>query len=157
MRDYQTSKVYSAEQRFRWIYDNINESQNPVVEVEGVTLTMPVEVKFGSIESVQGYCDKVCDLVDLPHLTVRHRKGDAFAHYSGALQAIAINKDSSWAMREVVVLHELAHHYAWHADIISSPHGPEFVRRFIELLEKVMGPEAGFALRILSHHSEVIV
>jgi putative metallohydrolase (TIGR04338 family) len=47
-----------------------------------------------------------------------------------------------WAMRELVVLHELAHHLSGGAD-----HGAEFVTVLLCLVAELVGAEAGFLLR----------
>ena len=55
------------------------------------------------------------------------------------------DRQTTWALRELVVLHEIAHHLC-RAD---PPHGPEFVATFCELAEAVMGPEVGHVLRVV--------
>jgi putative metallohydrolase (TIGR04338 family) len=45
-------------------------------------------------------------------------------------------------MRELVVLHELAHHLT-----PGEEHGPAFVAMLIELVDGLLGSEAGFLLR----------
>jgi putative metallohydrolase (TIGR04338 family) len=70
------------------------------------------------------------------------------AHYewTPAAAVIAVpERQTTWALRELVVLHELAHHVA-QAD---PPHGPEFVATFGELAEAVMGAEVGYLLRVV--------
>ena len=52
---------------------------------------------------------------------------------------------STWALRELVVLHEVAHHLS---DAVP-PHGPEFVATFCELAQAVMGPEVAHVLRVV--------
>ena len=52
---------------------------------------------------------------------------------------------STWALRELVVLHEIAHHLS-DAD---PPHGPEFIATFCDLAETVMGPEVAHVLRVV--------
>jgi putative metallohydrolase (TIGR04338 family) len=49
-------------------------------------------------------------------------------------------------MRELVVLHELAHHLCG-GD--GPAHGPKFVGTFCALAATVMGPEAGHVLRVV--------
>jgi putative metallohydrolase (TIGR04338 family) len=41
-------------------------------------------------------------------------------------------------MREMVVLHELAHQFA-----VGERHGPEFVANYARIVTEVIGPEAG--------------
>ena len=81
-------------------------------------------------------------------LTVRPRRGLTAAHYErdddGATIAVP-ERRTSWALRELVVLHEVAHHLC-DAD---PPHGPEFVATFCELAEAVMGPEVAHVLRVV--------
>lgn len=155
MRDTGRERVYQAEFRLRGMYDIIGETGNPVVELDGVSLTMPPEARFASVASVQSYCDRVLALVghDQP-VRVRERQGTAKAHYEwrgGGVIAVPV-VGSRWALREVVVLHELAHHLA-----PGAKHGPGFVAVMTDLLGRVMGPEAGLAYRILCTHQEVLV
>ena len=81
-------------------------------------------------------------------LTVRARRGVTAAHYErsddGATIAVP-DRHSTWALRELVVLHEIAHHLC----DVEPPHGPEFVATFCELAEVVMGPEVGHVLRVV--------
>ena len=146
MRDFQRSKVYAAEFRLRDLYDIATRNDNPVVELDGITLTLPPEAKFGSIESLQRYVDRV-----LPNVTVRAYRGESHAIAYSLRREIAIpDYTNRWAMREIVVLHELAH-----IETDVSGHGPEFVTTFTDLLGRVMGPEAALAYRILCDHAGV--
>ena len=81
-------------------------------------------------------------------LTVRSRRGVTAAHYERDDERAAIavpERRTNWALRELVVLHEIAHHLC-DAD---PPHGPEFVATFCELAEAVMGPEVAHVLRVV--------
>ncbi len=49
-------------------------------------------------------------------------------------------------MRELVVLHEVAHHLD---DGDGPSHGPGFVATFCDLATVVMGPEVGHVLRVV--------
>lgn len=147
-RDFQQSAVYVTETLLGELFDRTLESDNPVVQVEGVTVTLPPEVKFASIESIQDYCDRVCDIVGVRRVHVRARAGDSMAHYERPGAVIAVpNGRKRWALRELVVLHELAHHLTPSFGVAS--HGPEFVSNFIDLLGRVMGPHAQLAARII--------
>ena len=81
-------------------------------------------------------------------LAVRARRGIAAAHYErfddGARIAVP-ERHTTWALRELVVLHEIAHHLCG----AEPPHGPEFVATFCELAEAVMGPEVAYVLRVV--------
>lgn len=119
----------------------------------GARLTLPPEAKFASIESLRRY---VGDVLVLPSLrarwpeagasvAVRERKGHRAAHYErteeGGVLAVP---DSTWAMRELVVLHELAHHF----DSGAPAHGPTFQGTYAELAGMVMGVEVAHLLRV---------
>jgi putative metallohydrolase (TIGR04338 family) len=148
-RDTQRAKVYAAEEFVRTLFDRAAEHGNRVVEFFGTQLTLPPEGRFGSAASVQRYVDDVLAHVgaDRP-LTVRARRGATAAHYErsddGATIAVP-DRRTSWALRELVVLHEIAHHLS----DAEPPHGPEFVARFCELAETVMGPEVAHVLRVV--------
>jgi putative metallohydrolase (TIGR04338 family) len=53
---------------------------------------------------------------------------------------------AQWALRELVVLHEVAHHLC---DPDAAAHGPVFTATFCRLATAVMGPEAGHVLRVV--------
>lgn len=154
-RDTQRAKVYAAEEFVRTLFDRAAEHGNRVVDFFGTQLTLPPEGRFGSAPSVQRYVDEV-----LAHpavrarwpagaLTVRARRGATAAHYERSEDdgsAIAVpDGRASWALRELVVLHEIAHHLS----DAEPPHGPQFVATFCELTEAVMGPEVAHVLRVV--------
>ena len=150
MRDSQREKVYQAEFRLRELYDNAEQIGHRMVELDGIPLTLPPEGKFGCVESMQRYVDRV-----MPGVCVRARRGDRFAHAEPWARVIAIPADRDrWACREIVVLHELAH-IATRSDHAhgTAAHGPEFVSTFTDLLSTIMGPEVGLAYRLLCNHS----
>ncbi|MGZ6777447.1 MAG: TIGR04338 family metallohydrolase, partial [Mycobacterium sp.] len=146
-RDTQRSRVYAAEEFVRTLFDRAADRGNRVVEFFGTSLTLPPEARFSSVESVQRYVDDVLALgsvrarwPDVAPLSARPRRGLTAAHYErddvGATMAVP-ERSTTWALRELVVLHEIAHHLC-DAD---PPHGPEFVATFCELAGAVMGPE----------------
>ena len=150
-RDAQRSKVYAAEQLVRTVFDRAAERGNRVVDFFGTDVTLPPEGRFGSVESVQRYVDDVLALPavraawpDAGPVSVRPRRGMSAAHYEEGVIAVP-ERGTDWALRELVVLHELAHHVAF-AD---PPHGREFVAAFCELASMVMGPELGYVLRVV--------
>jgi putative metallohydrolase (TIGR04338 family) len=80
---------------------------------------------------------------------VRARRGATAAHYErsdddGAAIAVP-DRGSTWALRELVVLHEIAHHLS----DAEPPHGRQFVATFCGLAEAVMGPEVAHVLRVV--------
>jgi len=155
-RDGQRAKVYAAEVFVRTLFDRVAETGRRGVEFFGTELTLPPEARFGSVAAVQRYVDDVMALStvrnrwpDASGLAVRARRGTTAAHYEklGAAGVIAVpdQRGVDWALRELVVLHEIAHHLC----DVRPPHGPEFVATFCELTEMVMGPELGYVLRVV--------
>lgn len=156
-RDGQRAKVYDAEQLVRGVFDRADEYGNRTVEIYGSHLTLPIERRFASVESVQVYTDKVLGLnwvraqwerAATP-VRVRSRAGTAAAHYEAAEAVLAVplhTGATAWALRELVILHELAHHLEPAAASVA-PHGPEFCSRYLELVDGIIGPEAGLVLR----------
>jgi putative metallohydrolase (TIGR04338 family) len=152
-RDTQRSKVYAAEEFVRTLFDRASEHGNRSVEFFGASLTLPPEARFASVESVQRYIEDVLARVRerwpaAAPLTARARRGVSAAHYErdddGAAIAVP-DRHTNWALRELVVLHELAHHLC----DAEPPHGPEFIATYCELTEAVMGPEVGHVLRVV--------
>ena len=60
--------------------------------------------------------------------------------------AVPDRDTADWAMRELVVLHEMAHHLD---DGGGPSHGPGFVATFCDLATVVMGAEVGHVLRVV--------
>ena len=155
-RDSQRAKVYAAEEFVRTLFDRAAEHGSPTVQFFGAQLTLPPEGRFGSVASVQRYIDDVLALPavrqhwpELPPVRVRARRAATAAHYEnrGGAGVIAVpDRDTAdWAMRELVVLHEVAHHVC----PAQPSHGPEFVATLCTLAELVMGPEVGHVLRVV--------
>ena len=119
-------------------------------------MTLPVERKFGSIDAVQRYVDR-CSLWTgwvatweraAAPVHVRERSGAGQAHYQrvGSIMAVPGHRaGSAWALRELVILHELAHHLAPDIEIA---HGGAFVDRLLTLVDGIIGPEAALLLRV---------
>lgn len=152
--DLQRSKVYEAEALVRRIFDRSTDF--PMVEVAGSSVTLPPERKFASLESVQSYVDRVMALhwirtrwnrSSLP-VVVRSRAGQERAHYERLPPVIAVplhRGGAAWALRELVVLHEISHHLALDGE---ADHGAPFTGRMVELVDGIVGPEAAFLLRV---------
>lgn len=155
-RDSQRARVYDAEGLVRRMFDRADERGVRTVELYGSQITLPIERRFASVESVQSYVDRVMGLNWVraewvragEPVTVRARAGSAAAHYEidGAILAVPLHAgESAWALRELVILHEIAHHLDAAAD--TAPHGPEFCSRYLELVDGIIGPEAALILR----------
>lgn len=152
-RDTQRAKVYAAEEFVRTLFDRAAERGNRAIEFFGTQLTLPPEARFAAVDSVQRYVDDVLELIrpqwpDAGPLTVRVRRGATAAHYErvGDAATMAVpDARTGWALRELVILHELAHHLT----AVDPPHGPQFVATFCALADAVMGPEVGHVLRVV--------
>jgi putative metallohydrolase (TIGR04338 family) len=155
-RDSQRSKVYAAEEFVRTLFDRAAEHGSTSVDFFGTQLTLPPEARFGSLAAVQRYVDDVLALPALRRqwpkvapLRVRARRASTAAHYENqdgtGIIAVPDHHDAGWAMRELVVLHEIAHHLCH----VQPPHGPEYAATLCTLAELVMGPEAGHVLRVV--------
>lgn len=154
-RDTQRATVYAAEAWVRTLFDRAAERSGDI-DFFGTGLTLPPEARFGSVVAVQRYVDDVLALPavrerwpEIAGLAVRARRGTTAAHYEkiGEAGVIAVpdQPGAGWALRELVVLHEIAHHLC----DTRPPHGPEFVATYCELAARVMGPEAGYVLRVV--------
>jgi putative metallohydrolase (TIGR04338 family) len=162
--DSQRTRVYEAEALVRRIFDRAVDF--PVVDVAGSHLTLPPERKFASLESVQTYVEAVLRLrwvaqrwprAALPVL-LRARAGQTRAHYERFPGVVAVplhQGGQAWALRELVLLHELAHHLAEDAD--EPAHGADFTGRMVELVGGIVGDEAAFLLRVTLLESGVAV
>jgi putative metallohydrolase (TIGR04338 family) len=150
--DPQRARVYEAEGALAAMIDR--RADFPVAVAFGSRVVIPDDRKFGDLASVQRYVDAVLALgwvrdaaprrARLP-VRVRARAGATRAEYDPARLTIAVpphHVGGRWAMRELVILHELAHHLAPQAG-----HGPPFVAMFLRLVEDLLAPEAGFLLR----------
>lgn len=156
------ARVYAAEKAFREMLDNSYEF--PTVLMHGSTIALPVERKFATLESIQTYVDKVLALnwlrdkyptASIP-LSVRERKGQKAAHYAPWSNTIAIpphEHGKAWAMRELVVLHELTHHL----DKYGNDHDATFTGAFVDIVSEIMSAEASFILRTLFYDEKVFV
>lgn len=161
VRDSQRSRVYDAEALVRRMFDRAEESGARTVELYGSRITLPIERKFASVDSVQTYANRVLalnwvraqwDRATEP-LTVRARAGTAAAHYETGRAVLAVPLHAggtAWALRELVILHELAHHLEPSPGELSA-HGPEFCTRYLDLVDGVIGPEAALILRTTLH------
>ena len=162
-KDIQRSKVYDAEQLVRTMFDRAEERGLRMVQVMGSQITLPIERKFASLDSVQAYVDAILALgwvaATWPgagrRIIVRARSGSGAAHYERDTATIAVplhRGNRAWALRELVVLHELAHHFG---DEDEPQHGGAFVDRYITLVGEIVGSEAAFVLRAMMAESGV--
>ncbi len=153
-RDGQRTALYAAENQVARMLDR--SAEFPVVEVAGSHLTLPVERHFAELASVQTYVDRVLELdwvrtrwplTAVRPVVVRERRSASRSHYEFGSAVIALplhRGNQAWALRELVVLHELAHHLGGS----DTTHGPAFAGRLVELIDGIIGPEAALLMRV---------
>lgn len=142
--------VYIAEWNLCDVMKTADVTENRSYDFYGSMLQLPIERKFASLDSIETYCSAVLRLAQVLErypvsarrpVTVRHRRGDRAAHYERS-GVIAINATGSrWALRELVVLHELAHHLT-PGDL----HWEKWRKAFVFLVTECIGPEVGIIL-----------
>lgn len=138
-RDADRAAVYAAEDQWTAAID-----RGGPIDFFGSRLQLPVQTRFGSLQAVERYVEHLVTMhPGVPPVMVRHRKGNARAHYSGGV--IAIPMTAPWACRESVVLHEFAHHL--NALSIEPAHGARFRARLVALVERAQAPESALLLR----------
>ena len=137
--------VYRAEDQWSSVID-----RGGPVDFFGSIVQVPTQIRFGGLEDVRAYVEHVCTLHEVAVPDVRHRKGGSRAHYEAG--TIAIPSGHTWAMRESVVLHEIAHHICMqrHTNI---DHDVQFTTTMLMLVESRLGPEAALLLRTGYHNS----
>lgn len=161
-RDNQRGALYDAERRLRRVLDRAHEY--PLAEVAGSRVVIPVERKFADLASMQAYVDLVLaqnwpqfpklGASRVPVVAKPEHTGQDHAVYTGGqilvpLQAINPATGTRWAMREMVVLHELAHHAMFVHRPGAAHHGAEFTGAFRTLVVGMMGPEAGLLFDVV--------
>lgn len=145
----ETATVYQAEFTLR---DMLELS---TVHVHGRQIDVPPERRFTDIEAVQRYVDKVLALnwvrAKYPRaaypITVKKKPSKTAneAACGGGLMYVPINSHVRWALREIVILHEIAHHLAG----AGADHRQEFRDCFAWLLEEIIAPEVGWLMRTI--------
>lgn len=153
-RDAQRSRVYRAEDAWAARLDAARRGA-PRAVVAGSSVLLPAERRFGTLAAAQGWCAAVLDLPevgalgDLPPPELRVRRGAHKAHWEppGTIALPVPQHGEPWALRETVLLHELAHHLGA-ATGLSCGHGPPFPALVLLLVRAVLGEEAAFALRV---------
>lgn len=141
-----TTRVYAAEDSLLFMLDH-----GGTVQFMGSSLTLPVERRFGDVDGVRRYLAEVRErqwgYPDVPEPAVRVRKGHRKAHWADGVIALPDGIGArGWAMREVVVLHEYAHHVTWFTTGTTG-HGRDFQEVYLQLLEHAVAPEAAFVVR----------
>ncbi len=119
-------------------------------------MVLPAERRLGSLDAAAAYVRR---LLALPAVTdalgaqaapaLRQRRGTARAHWEppGTIALPVPPHGEPWALRETVLLHEVAHHLGETTGRCRG-HRPPFPAVVLLLAEAALGAEAGFALRV---------
>lgn len=125
-----------------------------VVDFHGSTFDLPRQRKFGDVAAAQRYLAALrqCSwgFGDTPAPRVRHRRGPGRAHWE-APDTIALPQDAGWALTEMVLLHEYAHHVNWHRNR-GTAHDQYFRETMISLVSGAIAAPAG-TLLLAAYHS----
>jgi putative metallohydrolase (TIGR04338 family) len=123
-----------------------------MVRVGASVVTLPEEVRFGSLAAIQAFVDAVLvdasgsgQLPDRGPVVVEVRRGFRMATYSpGRIHIPAADPRGRWALTRSVVLHEVAHHLSG-----VPGHGSTFRAALVALYERHISPGAAELLRHL--------
>ncbi len=163
-RDGQRARVYRAEESWAARLDAARRGA-PLATVAGSEVLLPAERRLGGLEAARAYLARVLGLPDVvaafgvvapPGL--RLRRGTRAAHWEapGTIAVPVPAHGEPWALRETVVLHELAHHVG-HLTGLADRHGAPYPAVLLTLVAAVLGEEAAFALRVDYGQSGVAV
>ena len=163
VRDDQRSRVYAAESMVRRQLELAAEGAR-TIRIAGSVLTVPPEQVFRDLAAVRHYVSDLTAQASVVHrwpeaatVGFRPRRAAQRAHYESSTHVIALPRaehGGSWALRELVVLHELAHAVTAGAD---PAHGPDFAAAFLDLVGIATGAEVAFLLRHGFDHLRVRV
>ncbi len=154
-RDTQRARVYRAEDAWAARLDAARRGA-PLAVVAGSRVVLPAERRFGELEHAAGYLARVLALPDVrarfgavPPVALRLRRGARAAHWEapGTVALPVPPRGEPWALRETVLLHELAHHVGHHAGL-AVHHGAPYPAIALALVGAVLGEEAALALRV---------
>lgn len=154
-RDAQRARVYRAEDGWAARLDAARQGA-VLARVGGSAVVLPAERRFGTLDAVSDYCARVLALPEVAALggptsppRLRLRRGSRSAHWEppGVVALPVPRLGEPWALRETVVLHELAHHVGELAGL-SRGHRAPFPALVLALVRTVLGEEAALALRV---------
>lgn len=149
MRDNQKQKVYDAEHQFCRMLDTVE--LDGTIDFFGSRVAVDTDRKFTRVADVQRFVDAIVTSLLPEHRsvvpTVVVRKGEAKAVYRSSDNTICV-PEAKWALRESVILHEMAHWLVAHSLDRSTceAHGPEFAGIFVDLVSRVMGSGSAMVL-----------
>jgi putative metallohydrolase (TIGR04338 family) len=163
-RDAQRSRVYRAEDAWAARLDAARRGA-PLATVGRSALLLPSELRFGAMTEVATYAAHVLSLPAVvavagrvPAPELRPRRGQRAAHWDppGVVALPLPRHGEPWALRESVLLHELAHHVGESTGLTVGHRAP-FPALVVLLAQAALGEEAAFALRVAYGEHEVEV
>ncbi|MBW3646349.1 MAG: TIGR04338 family metallohydrolase [Actinobacteria bacterium] len=154
-RDAQRARVYRAEDAWG---DRLDAARRgaPMATVGGSQVLLPAERRLGSLEAAAAYVSRLLTLPAVVEAvgsvvppSLRQRRGATRAHWEppGVIALPVPEHGEPWALRETVLLHELAHHVGETTGRCRGHRAP-FPAVVLLLAEAALGAEAGFALRV---------
>ncbi|MCH9816529.1 MAG: TIGR04338 family metallohydrolase [Actinomycetia bacterium] len=150
MRDTQRSRVYAAEDQVRQLTQ-----RGGTVDFYGSTLSVAPHRTFRDLGQVREYLAQIREqnwgYPKTPPVLVQTHNGARSARWV-APNRIRLPKGQSWAMTELVVLHEYAHHCVWHTHR-EADHGRRFQTVLCELTGQAIGPEVQTLLVAALHQA----
>jgi putative metallohydrolase (TIGR04338 family) len=163
-RDAQRSRVYRAEDDWAARLDAARQGA-ALASVGGSNLLLPSELRFGTLVAAATYADHVLGLPEVVAVAgalaspeLRPRRGQRAAHWEvpGVIALPVPPHGEPWALRESVLLHELAHHVGETTGRTTGHRAP-FPAMVLLLVQAALGEEAAFALRVAYGESDVEV
>jgi putative metallohydrolase (TIGR04338 family) len=163
-RDVQRARVYRAEDAWAARLDAARRGAS-LATVGGSAVLLPGERRFGTLEAASSYAGGLLDhpavvarAGRLPAPDFRLRRGHRSAHWEspGVIALPVPEHGEPWALRETVLLHELAHHVG-ETSGRTSGHGAPFPAAVLLLVQAALGEEAAFALRVSYGEEDVEV
>ena len=154
-RDAQRARVYRAEDAWAARLDAARQGA-VLATVAGSALALPAERRFGTLEAAGSYAAAVLALPQVravagqvPAPALRPRRGVRAAHWEppGTIALPVPVHGEPWALRESVLLHELAHHAGESTDLTAGHRAP-YPALMLLLVEAALGAEAAFALQV---------
>jgi putative metallohydrolase (TIGR04338 family) len=154
-RDAQRARVYRAEDAWAAQLDAARLGAQ-LATVGGSRVLLPAERRLGSLQAAGDYAARVLALPDVLAAfgaveppVMRTRRGAGRAHWEppGTIALPVPAHGEPWALRETVLLHELAHHLAERTGRARGHRAP-FPAVVLLLTTAVLGEEAALALRV---------
>lgn len=150
-----SSNAYVVHLVDRYVEDLLTHKGDGLIDsvtVFGSEFVIPRERRFSSVGDIQDYVDELrsgrwvwATWPDASSVPVRviekaSRGGTAGATMTDGV--LSIHPTRKW-MREITVLHELAHHYSE-----DGGHGDRFREAYLTLVDEVMSPQLAYLMRI---------